>query len=177
MKLSTAAGFFAYILVALAFCIGVHWRDDARAAEPTKQVALNVGHDWPLYFNGHKVVSIGTDGGFFETPHGVATGFLAISADTSKSPLSLSADQKPITFKIDKSMTTAPVMWATPCNGDAGEVSFIVNDGEGHPIVSINECTGKVIIAHPERMDQQAREFWRTIQRAWPEVCAQRPTK
>lgn len=85
-----------------------------------------------------------------------------------------SAPGKPITFQITKDGPST-LMLAKPCTGGTtNNVSFIVNDGNGQPIVSINECTGKVTVAHPERMDQQALAFWRTIQTAWPQVCAPR---
>lgn len=77
---------------------------------------------------------------------------------------------KPITFNTVPGPSA--IVWAEPCRNGNNEYSFTVNDGDGKPIVSINECTGKVTVAHPERMDQQALEFWRTVQRAWPNVCA-----
>ena len=86
-----------------------------------------------------------------------------------------SPDGKPITFKVTTDSSSV-LMFAKPCTGGTtNDVSFTVNDGDGHPIVSINECTGKVTVTHPERMDEQAREFWRTLQKAWPDVCAPPP--
>lgn len=85
-----------------------------------------------------------------------------------------SPDTKPITFKVTTDSSSV-LMFAKPCTGGTtNDVSFTVNDGDGHPIVSINECTGKVTVTHPERMDEQALAFWRTLQKAWPEVCAPR---
>lgn len=92
----------------------------------------------------------------------------------TRAPSTIGPPQKPITFNTVPSPTA--IVWARPCKDGNNEYSFIVNDGDGKPIVSINECTGKVTVAHPERMNQQAVEFWRTVQRAWPAVCA-RPVK
>jgi len=81
-------------------------------------------------------------------------------------------DSTPITFQVVPDQATALVL-AKPCSGGTkNDVSFIVNDGNGQPIVSINECSGKVTVSHPERMSDQAREFWRTVQKAFPDVCA-----
>lgn len=80
-------------------------------------------------------------------------------------------DTKPITFKVTTDSPSA-LMFAKPCTGGhANDAYLTVNDGNGHPIVTINGCTGKVTIAHPERMNAQAVEFWRTLQKAFPQVC------
>lgn len=68
----------------------------------------------------------------------------------------------------------AQLVMAHPCTKMDNNYSLTINDGNGDPIVTINQCTGKVSVTHPERMDRQAREFWRTVQKAWPEVCAPR---
>lgn len=81
-------------------------------------------------------------------------------------------DSKPITFKVTTD-SASTLMFAKPCTGGTtNDVAFTVNDGNGKPIVSINECTGKVTVAHPERMNEQARAFWQTLQKTWPQVCA-----
>lgn len=86
-----------------------------------------------------------------------------------------SPDTKPITFEVTTDSSSV-LMFAKPCTGGTtNDVSFVVNDGSGQPIVSINECTGKVTVAHPERMDEQALAFWRTLQKTWPQVCAPPP--
>jgi len=86
---------------------------------------------------------------------------------------SLSISEKPITFKVAPNTAVMKLMDAKRCTGGkANDVFFTVYDGHGQPIVSINECTGAVTVSHPERMDEQARAFWRTVQTAWPTVCA-----
>jgi hypothetical protein len=79
---------------------------------------------------------------------------------------------RPVTFALKAGPSP---LFQRPCtDASTNDYSLTINDAHGEPIVSINECTGKVTVAHPERLDQSAREFWRAVQRAWPESCVPR---
>lgn len=53
------------------------------------------------------------------------------------------------------------------------ECFIFFNDEHGNQIVRISERTGKVTVAHPERMDEAARRFWLSVTRAFGQLhCA-----
>jgi hypothetical protein len=149
--LSGATGFVAYICVALVFCV-------ARPSDTARPTAAAHGPLPEL---------------LLPTESKDASLSLAVLPDKG---LSITEPPKPITFSMHSEKSEQSVLFfAKPCTGAPdNDVSFMVNDGNGEPIVTINECTGKVTVSHPERMDEQARQFWRTVQKAFPDVCAER---
>lgn len=53
-----------------------------------------------------------------------------------------------------------------------GSGAFIrFDDIEGHEILHIDECTGKVVVAHPEKMTRQALKFWGVVEPTWGPIC------
>jgi hypothetical protein len=58
---------------------------------------------------------------------------------------------------------------APSCKKGSISPTFKVLDATGAPIITIDECTGKLTVAHPERMDESAREFWRAVRKTWAE--------
>lgn len=54
---------------------------------------------------------------------------------------------------------------------------FLTIVGDGQEIVRINQHTGKVTVAHPEKMDAAARQFWLAVTKAFGELKCADPTK
>ena len=58
-----------------------------------------------------------------------------------------------------------------PCVKSEEGCYIFINDEKGHELVRISERTGKVTVAHPERTDEAARQFWKAIEIAVGPRC------
>lgn len=77
--------------------------------------------------------------------------------------------------EMRKSLASAAHISVVPpdCNDPSTHIQALAVYGNNNDlIVSIDQCTGKVTIGHPERLDKDAKAFWRAIQNAFPQMCA-----
>lgn len=80
------------------------------------------------------------------------------------SPIVMSADA---TWQPDRT----PDIQYSPSTCATSERYLFINDDEGREVVRISECTGKVTVAHPDKMDEAARQFWLAIEKMFGTPC------
>jgi hypothetical protein len=78
------------------------------------------------------------------------------------------AEDSPLVFKT----TPAQVFTVqNPCLTSQKGCFIFIYDDRGRELVRISERTGKVTVAHPEKQDEAARQFWLAMERTFAQLA------
>jgi len=74
-------------------------------------------------------------------------------------------------FRIEHSNTFEMMIVESLCIHSKEGCYIYINDDKGREMVRISERTGKVTVSQPERLNEAARQFWRSVELAFQVGC------